>query len=102
MNAARAVDAPRARDDLPLQHTGNQPPARNVLFGSVFALLALTAALLYRRRAARSASIIDDDIVRAIEERGSVEVDEPLDLETIREEERRFLEEEEWDEAEEW
>ncbi|MGD2067335.1 MAG: hypothetical protein PVI57_01520 [Gemmatimonadota bacterium] len=47
---------------------------------------------------------LDDDDIRAIEETGSLhrERPEPLDLDAIEEEERRFWETEEWDEADEW
>lgn len=73
-----------------------------MLFGFILAVLAAIAALLYRRRLTHHTTAIDDDVLRAIEEHGRVEVDEPLDIEHIREEERRFLEEERWDEAEDW
>lgn len=73
-----------------------------MLIGSVLALLAVSAALLYRRRLHRTTVALDDSMIRAIETHGTIDVDEPLDLEAIREEEERFLEEERWDEADEW
>lgn len=73
-----------------------------MLIGSVLALLVVIAAVLYTRRIARASTVLDDETLRAIEDHGYVEVDEPLDLDLIREEERQFLEEERWDEAEEW
>ena len=43
-------------------------------------------------------SLLDDAAIRAIEVRGSVEIDdEPLDPAEIEEEERRFWEEEQWE-----
>ncbi|MGH7444010.1 MAG: hypothetical protein ACREKM_03995 [Longimicrobiales bacterium] len=73
-----------------------------MLIGSVLALLVAVAAVLYSRRIGRATSVIDDATLRAIEDHGRVEIDEPLDLDLIREEERQFLEEERWDEADEW
>lgn len=51
-----------------------------------------------------SAPVVDDDMLRRILKEGVVRTDEdePLDLDEIHEEERRFWEEEEWDEADEW
>ena len=70
----------------------------------VSGLLAAVAAFAYLRRrwAARPKARVTDDVVRQIEKRGRVEVDEPLDMEEIEAEERRFWEEETWDESEEW
>ncbi len=46
---------------------------------------------------------LTDEAIRAIELHGRLETDdEPLDLGEIDAEERRFWEEEEWDESEEW
>jgi hypothetical protein len=73
-----------------------------VLLGSVLGLLAVAAALVYRRRLQRTTITLDDSMIRSIETHGVIDVDEPLDLEAIREEEERFLEEERWDEADEW
>ena len=43
-----------------------------------------------------------DDMVRQIEDAGYIDVDEPLDLEEIQEEEERFWEEAPWEEPEEF
>jgi hypothetical protein len=67
----------------------------------------MVAAVRVRRRLRAHLDrrpVLDDDDVRDIIAHGiyvSLE-DEPLDLERVREEERRFWEEAEWDEAEEW
>jgi hypothetical protein len=45
--------------------------------------------------------VLTDDMIRQIEERGRVELDEPLDLGQIQEEEARFWEEH-WDDPDEW
>jgi hypothetical protein len=45
--------------------------------------------------------VLTDDMIRQIEERGRVELDEPLDLDQIQEEEARFWEEH-WDDPDEW
>lgn len=49
-------------------------------------------------------TVLDDEDVKRIVETGtySSDEDEPLDLERAREEEKRFWDEAEWDEAEEW
>jgi hypothetical protein len=71
---------------------------------TIIAVLAIIGGLigLRRMRGARMAddSNLTDEMVRAIEERGRVEVDEPLDFEAIEDEESRFWEET-WDEPEE-
>ena len=74
--------------------------------GPLLGLLAVIAGLLYRNRVQRlrdqESAALSDAMIRQIEERGSIDVDdEPLDLTTIQEEEARFWEEERWDEAEE-
>jgi len=70
----------------------------------IIAVLAIIGGLigLRRVRVARMAddSNLTDEMMRAIEERGRVEVDEPLDFEAIEDEESRFWEET-WDEPEE-
>ncbi len=69
------------------------------------ALTAMAAYVLTRRwLAARGErrSGLTDAAIRNIELHGRLERDEPLDLQSIDEEERRFWEEEEWDESEEW
>ncbi len=71
----------------------------------VTGLVAAVAALLFlRRRAARAPQVpgLSDDAIREIEAHGRVEMDEPLDRAEIEAEERRFWDEEEWDESEEW
>jgi len=74
--------------------------------GLLFAGLALVAGLVYRSRMRRlrseEATTLNDDLIRQIEERGWVDLDEPLDHDTIQEEEARFWEEEPWEEADEW
>lgn len=45
---------------------------------------------------------VDDEALRRILDDGRLEADDPLDLERVEEEERRFWEEERWDDAEEW
>ncbi|HSJ13966.1 MAG TPA: hypothetical protein VK939_06100 [Longimicrobiales bacterium] len=66
------------------------------------ALLVFVAAYVYRarQRAYRQGGLSDEHI-RRILERGTVELDEPLDLSHIRDEEDRFWEEATWDEPEE-
>ena len=72
----------------------------------------VVAALIFwgwrrRRRALRDriepdSAPLDDDAIRAIERTGRLDTpeDEPLDLEEIEREERRFWESEGWDSAE--
>jgi len=72
--------------------------------GILFALLACAAGYLYRRRLKRNVnttSILNDDAIQHIETAGWIEVDEPMDLEQIREEEARFWEESAWEEPDE-
>lgn len=70
-----------------------------IWFWLLLALLVLIAGLVHRRRVTRFERRITDDMLRQIENRGRVEMDEPLDLDDIQEEERRFWEET-WDEPE--
>lgn len=70
-------------------------------------LLVLAAGVRMRRNRREEISDVpgvDDDDIRRILETGVLarEEDEPLDLEEIEEEERRFWEESEWDQAEEF
>lgn len=67
------------------------------------AILVVIGFLLYRRRlaAGRRAGQLSDDLIRRLERGESIEVDEPLDQELIREEEERFWDES-WDEPEEF
>jgi hypothetical protein len=69
--------------------------------------LALAAAVRFRirlRAHVERRPVLDDAAVRDIISHGVFvsDEDEPLDLDQVREEERRFWEEAEWDEAEEW
>jgi len=75
-----------------------------MLFGTVAGILALAAGILYliRRRAAIRSRNLTDDMIAQIERSGTVDVDEPLDLGEIAEEEEQFWEEERWDEADEY
>jgi hypothetical protein len=69
--------------------------------------LALVAAVRFRMRLRAHVDkrpVLEDDDVRDIIAYGFFvsDEDEPLDLDQVHEEERRFWEEAEWDEAEEW
>jgi hypothetical protein len=76
-----------------------------VYVGILLGIVALAAGLVYRTRLIRaiggSPPIVTDELVRQIEEVGYVEIDDPLDLDEIQEEEARFWEEK-WDEPEEF
>jgi hypothetical protein len=77
-----------------------------VLFGSVFGILAMVAGLLWlfhRRTPWTRGAGLSDAMISRIERTGrlNVEEEEPLDLKEIHEEEKRFWEEEPWDEPEE-
>lgn len=77
--------------------------AMGLTLGMLLGVLAVMAAIAYRRRLAglREQERLTDDAIRRIEQEGTLEVDdEPLDLDTIRDEESRFWEET-WDEPEE-
>jgi len=67
-------------------------------------LAALAAFALTRRwlQARARRDRLTDEAIRQIESHGRLEREEPLDLEEIDEEERRFWQEESWDESEEW
>jgi hypothetical protein len=73
-------------------------------FGILTAMLALAAGFIYRSRLGRATGRrpLTDDMIRRIEDSGTIDVedDEPLDMQHIREEEERFLEET-WDEPDE-
>jgi hypothetical protein len=75
-------------------------------FGLLLAGLVLVAGAMYRGRVRRlraeEATTLNDALVRQIEEQGFVDVDDPLDHQTIQEEEARFWEDEPWEESEEW
>jgi hypothetical protein len=68
-------------------------------------MLALAAGLMYRSRLTRvirsGDPVLTDVMIREIEGRGRLELDEPLDHGQIQEEEARFWEEH-WDEPDEW
>lgn len=69
-------------------------------------LLVVAAAVRLRRRLGRRTDAsprLDDEAIRRIETEGRLvsDEDEPLDLDEIAQEERRFWDEEEWDSAEE-
>lgn len=72
-------------------------------YGLAIGVLAAVGGLLYllRLREGVSADRVTDEMIEQIENVGRVEVDEPLDLEEIADEESRFWEEERWDEADE-
>jgi hypothetical protein len=76
-----------------------------VYVGVLLGLLAVAAGLMYRSRLTRvirsGEPVLTDDMIRQIEDRGRVDVEEPLDLDEIEEEEARFWEEP-WDEPDEW
>jgi hypothetical protein len=74
-----------------------------VIVAILVGILALSGGLLYQARRQRLfAQALTDDMIRQIEERGHVELDEPLDLQEIQEEEERFWEEAPWEEPEEF
>jgi hypothetical protein len=73
------------------------------VLGTLIALLALLGGALYLLRlrdVRRGPGGLSDDMIDRIESMGRLELDEPLDLEQIRDEEVRFWEET-WDEPEE-
>jgi hypothetical protein len=78
------------------------------LFAAVVGLLTGVVLVLGWRRVRRdlppSSGVprVDDRALERILEEGRIEADEPLDLDRVRDEERRFWEEERWDDAEEW
>lgn len=76
-----------------------------MVYGVLLGVLTLAAGVIFRSRVSRvigrSDRVVTDELVRQIEESGRIEVDEPLDLDQIQEEEARFWEEP-WDEADEW
>jgi len=70
--------------------------------GLVFGILLVLGALRIRHRLiGRRSTGLTDDMIREIETRGEVEMEEPLDRERIAREEERFWEET-WDEPEEY
>jgi hypothetical protein len=74
-----------------------------VLYWLIVAALVIAGSLLYLlRMRRRDWHRVTDDMIEQIVEVGTVELDEPLDLEDIADEETRFWEEERWDEADEF
>lgn len=79
-----------------------------ILFWFGLGLLLVAAGVRLRARLRRRSDpwgpTVDDEALRRIVEEGRLvtDEDEPLDLREIREEERRFWEEERWDEADEF
>lgn len=75
-----------------------------MLVGSLIGVLAIAAVAIWltRPRVTRQSVELSDDMIHRIETTGRLELDEePLDLDEIHEEEKRFWEEEPWDEPEE-
>ena len=74
-------------------------------FGILLTGLALIGGLLLRARLGRvvrgEEPLLTDDMLRQIEASGYIELDEPLDMEQIRDEEARFLDEYRWEESDE-
>jgi hypothetical protein len=73
-----------------------------VYFG-ILTVLALAGGLMLRARLGRvvrgEEPVLSDDMMRQIEHDGYIELDEPLDMEQIRDEEARFLDEYRWEES---
>lgn len=76
------------------------------MIAAILAILALISGLAWRARGQRASALfaqsLTDDMVRQIEEAGYVDLDEPLDLEEIQEEEERFWEEAPWEDPDEF
>jgi len=98
------------RSELPQPGTSHVFPMLSfwaVLFWVVVGALLTVSFIRVRStfwEARRKRGLDDDDIQRILETGVLVRDDdeEPLDLREIEEQERRFWEEERWDEAEEW
>jgi hypothetical protein len=77
-----------------------------VTLAILLGILALSGGFIYTATRSRAlgppAHGLTDDMVRQIEDAGYVDVDEPLDLEEIQEQEERFWEEAPWEEPEEF
>ncbi len=73
------------------------------MIGYLGGILVAVAALVFigrrhiRRRSSQRLGRVGDEDIRAILEHGRIEVEEPLDLDEIREEEKKFWEEERWE-----
>ncbi len=76
----------------------------SALFWIALAFLLVAAGVLYvrRLRAMTRGPGLTDEMIARIESLGEVDVEEPLDLDEAAEEERRFWEDEPWDEPEEF
>lgn len=73
-------------------------------YAIALAVLAAVAGALYllRLRENVAGERVTDDMIDQIERTGRVEMDEPLDLDEIADEEAKFWEEERWDEADDY
>jgi len=71
--------------------------------GLIAGLLIVLSAVWLRDRSGRGkrGGSLTDEQISAIEREGRVDLEDPLDLDRIRDEETRFWEES-WDEPEEW
>ena len=74
----------------------------NPLFWALLAFLLIVAGALYvrRLRGVKSQPGLTDEMIALIEERGAVEIEEPLDLDEAAAEEELFWDDEPWDEPE--
>lgn len=83
-----------------------EPSHSIVALAILLGILALSGGFIYTATRSRGlgppAHGLSDDMVRQIEAAGYIDVDEPLDLEEIQEEEERFWEEAPWEEPEEF
>lgn len=70
----------------------------------LLAVLAIAGGVLYRNRVrdyvGRRRDVVDDDMIRRIESQGTVDVEDPIDMDEVRREEERFWSET-WDRPEE-
>ena len=78
-----------------------------LVFWTCLGALGVVGAVRFRMRLralVHRPPVLEDDDVRDIIAHGVFvsDEDEPLDLDQVNEEERRFWEEAQWDEAEEW
>lgn len=82
-----------------------QRSGTSMYFGILLTGLALIGGLMLRARLGRvvrgEEPVLTDDMLRQIEADGYIELDEPLDMEQIRDEEARFLDEYRWEESDE-
>lgn len=76
-----------------------------IVFWAGLTVLAFMAGVSLRTRLSggivRRARVVDDAAIQQILETGQLTVDDPLDLDEIEEEEKRFWSES-WDEPDEW